>query len=72
MRLIVGQKVRITQTGAMAQAGDSGFIHELRGWNLDGRRKMGRWLLVWVDQTADGKPTRRVVCCTSNEVEVLR
>ena len=68
----VGERVRIIRSGAMAQAGESGRIHELRGWNLERGQRKSRWLLVWIDRTADGKPTRRVVCCTSNEVEVLR
>lgn len=65
-------RVRMNRTGADAAKGDEGFIHELRGYNrLEGGKIDSRWVMVWIDTQANGRPTRRVISCTSNEINEI-
>jgi hypothetical protein len=64
-----GQRVRVTKTGTVAAAGELGTIHECRGWNYWHGEVISRFLMVWIDTMPDGRPTRRVVSISSNEVE---
>jgi hypothetical protein len=68
-RCKVGLPVWVTVTGVEAEAGETGFIHTLRGWNYERGRKASRWLHVWITRRPDGSPTRRGVSLSSNEVE---
>ena len=66
----INQRVRVTAVnGSMASRGEEGFISEVRGYDYRFGKIVGRRIMVWIDKTASGQPTRRVVSMSSNEVE---
>lgn len=68
-RARIGTKVRIMKDIDQAPAGEVGFIHELRGYNRDGQKIVGRYVGVWIDLQNGG---HRNVQCTTEVLEEVR
>ena len=69
----IGTKVKFTKNTDMAAKGDVGIINELRGYNFDGGKKIGRFVMVWVTRNlpAIGKVPARTTesnCAATTEV----
>lgn len=67
----IGQRVRVTATGALAAKDETGTVTELRGYNYEHGKRIAQYVTVWIDHTPDGSPTRRVIplCTTQLEKE---
>ena len=46
-----GTRVKFTENTIMAAKGDTGTIHELRGYNFENGKKASRYVFVWVTRT---------------------
>lgn len=68
-RAQVGRKVRIIKDIDQAPAGEVGFIRELRGYNREGQKIVGRWVGVWIDKPNGG---HRNVQCSTEVLEEVR
>ena len=73
----IGTKVKFTKDTDMAAEGDTGFINELRGYNFDGDKKIGRFVMVWVTRnlpatgSAPARTTESNCAATTEVIEIV-
>ena len=71
-RARLGTKVRITKNIDQAAQDTEGTIIELRGYNYDRKKIVGRYVQVWATETPDGIKSQKNISCTTEVLEEIK